>query len=289
MQKGHVGSPIPSCCSPCRPSLVHLGMLCLLLLSTEKDLHELINKRCPATLPSRGRLEDPCSGSLADLLVSCIADVILTDHQRLECVYPAALAVLANLSPHVTHFSYSSSHLMLRMLAALSAPSFLLASSNRPEHLITLVDVLSSVLLHQSNTNEPLLSLLLLNAPMIEALPHMQLPEGQSQTGEFVPTSAWMEAWKKRLNLRPIQLLLQVLLPKVDSENPQLDNINEQLKSTSLAGVFPPAPPISMRCYQPDDNSHAWLTQVIWGIVYSRNQGLFDARSVKLVQIMQID
>ena len=51
----------------------------------------------------------------------------------------------------------------------------------------------------------------------------------------------------------------------------------------------PPAAPISVRRYAPNEHSHVWQTQVTWGLVYSRNQALFDARAVKLVQILQVE
>ena len=52
--------------------------------------------------------------------------------------------------------------------------------------------------------------------------------------------------------------------------------------------MLPPPPPIAVRRYQSNEFSHAWLSQVLWGIIYSRNQLLFDARRVRLVQILQV-
>ena len=42
------------------------------------------------------------------------------------------------------------------------------------------------------------------------------------------------------------------------------------------------------RFHQDNFHAHAWLSQVLWGIIYSRNQLLFDARRVRLVQILQV-
>jgi hypothetical protein len=41
------------------------------------------------------------------------------------------------------------------MLSSLASPSYLLAAAGRPEHLISLVDVLSSSLLYQAISNQP--------------------------------------------------------------------------------------------------------------------------------------
>ena len=43
----------------------------------------------------------------------------------------------------------------------------------------------------------------------------------------------------------------------------------------------------SVRRYQPNEFSYVWITQVLWGVVYSRNQHLYDARMVRLVQVVQ--
>ena len=45
---------------------------------------------------------------------------------------------------------------------------------------------------------------------------------------------------------------------------------------------------MSVRRYQPNEFSYVWITQVLWGIVYSRNQHLYDARRVRLVQVVQV-
>ena len=53
-----------------RPSMVHLCMLCLLLLSSEKEFHQTVNAPCTDTLPHRGRTPNACAGTFADLLVA---------------------------------------------------------------------------------------------------------------------------------------------------------------------------------------------------------------------------
>ena len=54
-----------------------------------------------------------------------------------------------------------------------------------------------------------------------------------------------------------------------------------------MSVAFSRAPPVSVRRYQPNEFSYVWITQVLWGIVYSRNQHLYDARMVRLVQVVQ--
>jgi len=99
----------------------------------------------------------------------------------------------------------------------------------------------------------------------------------------FSPTAEWLEGWKARLPLLPIRLVLEALLPKVAHSD-----VPSVLRSTSLAGVLPPPPALAVRRYQPNEYSNLWLTQVLWGVVYARNQELFDPERVRLMQIMQV-
>ena len=49
---------------------------------------------------------------------------------------------------------------------------------------------------------------------------------------------------------------------QVKPEQLQLDAVPEWLRATSLAGVLPTPPAVAVRCYQPNEYSHLWLTQV---------------------------
>uniref|UniRef100_A0A7S3BE63 Dymeclin n=1 Tax=Haptolina ericina TaxID=156174 RepID=A0A7S3BE63_9EUKA len=302
-----------------KSSMLHLSTLCLLLLSGEKAFITVVNLQCPRSLPHLGRSPAACTGTFADLLVACVAEVILSAHERLECIYPALLALLTNIAPHAKQYLYSTANLMLQMLSSLGSPDFLLTSPQRPEYLIALVEVLTASLLYHHQTNLPLLQLILLNEQLIRALPRMRLsedpagadparedpaataatgavqppqpssePERPSGSG-FSPTNEWIQSWQARLNIRPILLTLDTLLPKLSPEQLALDVIPEILKSTSLVGALPPPPAVAVRCYSPNEFSDVWLTQVIWGVVYSRNQHLYDAAQIKLVQIMRLE
>ena len=82
--------------------------------------------------------------------------------------------------------------------------------------------------------------------------------------------------------------MLDALLPRTRREQ-LLHGFPDALRAVSLTGVLPPPPPISVRRYAPNEHSRTWLTQVIWGLVYSRSQELFDARAIRLVQILQVE
>ena len=240
-----------------------------------------------------------------------------TGRLPLSAVVPTALACLANVAPHVPAWSGPSATLLCEMLARLAAPSFLLADRMRPTLLTSLVDVFAISLLHTHTSNLPLLAALLRSEPLLRAISTMstssEANDGEGGNGEggngeggngedggrFLPTAAWKAEWRSTLQLAPllacIDAIPQATRPRLLSGAPQA------LRALRLKDHLPPPPPLQVRRYQPNEDSRTWLAQVIWGLVYERNAGwanpgggggvgdeLFDARAVRLVQIMQV-
>ena len=79
------------------------------------------------------------------------------------------------------------------------------------------------------------------------------------------------------------------MLPKIDPEELTQLSLPPAIRSMSLSALLPPPPPLTIRKYEPSVLSQAWMAQVVWGVVYSRNEQLHDAHAVRLVQIMQLD
>lgn len=211
--------------------------------------------------------------------------------------------------------------------ATLAAPQLLLADESHPDFLIALLEVSNPLLIsrghlpisppilchpaltgsalvppspqaitlslqytHQSNY--ALLHALLLNDALLRTLPDMMLPRGEPAADGanrgFVPTEAWLTGWKARMPLTAIYAMLDALLPRTTAEQ-LLHGLPDALKAVSLTAVVPTPTGVVVRRYAPNEHSRTWLTQVTWGLVYSRNQELFDARSVRLVQILQVE
>ena len=277
-----------------KASMVHLSVLCLLLLSAEKDFSSAVNAPCPRAFTLAEPYADACAGTLADLLVAAAAAIVVGGGVRLESVLPAALAVLANITPHVKAYSAASANRLMLMLSACWDARFLLGAPSRPDHLIALLDVISSAILHQHAANTPLLHSLVLNADALRALPAMALPAklpppaAGGASDFFTPTAAWRAGRRScraaRSSPRPTRCS--------PSSPPPASAARRRRDACRLvdlvAGVLPPPPPVSVRRYQPNEFSYVWITQVLWGIIYSRNQLLFDARRVRLVQILQV-
>jgi len=276
---------------PSSLSMVHLTLLCLLRLSTEADFGGCANQPCPRALPGRRPLAaEASSGHLGDLLVGCAAAVVLAPPSTaLTTIYPAALAILNNIAPHVKQWSASSASSLLAMLSSLAAPATLFATPAAPEPMLALLEALSTSLQYTHASNTTLLHRVLLHAPLLRALPTACPPADFAGADGFVVTDEWLQSWQQRLPLRCLFAVLDAVGPKVTRSALHAPTTPPALHTVSLAATLPPPPPIAVRRYMPNEHSEAWMLQVVWGVVYSRSQDLHDARAVRLVQILLLD
>ena len=286
-------------------SAMHLCVLSLLLLSAEAEFATCLNKPCPRPISIPGPAEAVTTASggctIGDLLLALVGTLVLseTDTGRLRSVYPGTLALLANIAPHVKAWSAHTASYLPQMLGRLASPSMLFSDANHPEHLISLLEAITLSLQYTHQTNHHLLHVLLINAPLLRSLPQISLPPNatpvdnaaaeEEEEETFVPTAEWLSSWKAQLPLRSILATLDTLLPKV-SKPADLTNrpLPEAVKAVSLAGVVGVNGPIAVRRYAPNESSRTWQTQVIWGLIYSKNQELFEARAVKLVSVVEV-
>ena len=212
--------------------------------------------------------------------------------ERAYGAYPAesAVALLANLAPHVKVWSASSAGFLVQILSASLRPRALYASEARAELPVALLEVLHLSLAHTHHTNHTLLRALLASEPLLQQMLEAPLPPPGAARPEWL-TERWLAAWRARLPLDALFRAIEALKPRLSGADDLLLDTppSDALLSVSLTGVLPPPPPIAVRRYQPGEGSRRWMTQVIWGLVYVRHQELFDARRVRLVHIMQVD
>ena len=124
----------------------------------------------PGALPLASLQGGAAAGSLADLLVTSAAEVVVYGGAHVEPIVPVLLATLANVVPHTKGLSPGASALLLRIVSTLASPAFIGGRSSRAEMLICAVEVVASALLFQHASNGPLLEAILLNAPFVAAL-----------------------------------------------------------------------------------------------------------------------
>jgi len=68
---------------------------------------------------------------------------------RLEAVYPALLAILNNIAPHVENLARATSSKLVQLFASMSAPSFLFANESNHTLLQSLLEALNAIVEHQ--------------------------------------------------------------------------------------------------------------------------------------------
>eukprot|EP00039_Didymoeca_costata_P032944 m.40020 g.40020 ORF g.40020 m.40020 type:complete len:749 (+) comp9618_c0_seq1:158-2404(+) len=106
----------------------------------------------------------------------------------------------------------------------------------------------------------------------------------------FIPTQQWLESWRSKLPLLPIQIMLDVLVPNVEklcadkSKTVSETEILEFLKKGTLVGLLPVPDPIRIRKYQWVPSSSKWFMLYFWSLVFLKHiePPVFGLSAVKL-------
>ncbi|XP_014282156.1 protein HID1 isoform X1 [Halyomorpha halys] len=129
--------------------------------------------------------------------------------------------------------------------------------------------------------------------------PQIQQPKTPTQevrtTGQWVPTSEWVNSWKSKLPLQTIMRLLQVLVPQVekiciDKGLTDESEILKFLQHGTLVGLLPVPHPILIRKYQANAGTTTWFRTYMWGVIYLRNVDppIWYDTDVKLFEIQRV-
>lgn len=120
-------------------------------------------------------------------------------------------------------------------------------------------------------------------------------PSLNSATGQWVPTSEWVQSWKSKLPLQTIMRLLQVLVPQVekiciDKGLTDESEILKFLQHGTLVGLLPVPHPILIRKYQANTGTTTWFRTYMWGVIYLRNVDppIWYDTDVKLFEIQRV-
>ncbi|XP_033630553.1 protein HID1-like isoform X2 [Asterias rubens] len=97
-----------------------------------------------------------------------------------------------------------------------------------------------------------------------------------STSGDWRPSSEWVQSWKQKLPLQTIMRLLQVLVPQVekiciDKGLTDETEILKFLQHGTLVGLLPVPHPILIRKYQANSGTTLWFRTYMWGVIYLRN------------------
>lgn len=125
--------------------------------------------------------------------------------------------------------------------------------------------------------------------------------EGQQREGQvdnadkFVPTREWLETWRSKLDLEPIQRLLHVLVPQVEklcADKGVTDeaDILEFLKNGTLVGLLPVPHRILIRKHQSVPYCTVWYASFMMGVLYLRymDPPLWHGTTVRLFRVKSL-
>lgn len=135
---------------PAKQGVVKMCAFLLQTLSVEPNFGTSLNKKFLAqdTLPASIRIQS-FNGSYSDFLIQSIFSIITTSQGKLSAVYPALLAVIANISGYLVNINAITSSKLQHLFASMSAPSFLLANESNHELLQSLLESMNAIIEHQ--------------------------------------------------------------------------------------------------------------------------------------------
>ncbi|KAL7273727.1 hypothetical protein RUND412_003408 [Rhizina undulata] len=209
---------------PSKSGVVRMCIFVLQTLSTEPKFGMSLNKGFEGqnTLPATVRIP-AFSGTYADYLIISIYSLITSSKGKLGAVYPALLAIIANVAPHIKNLSPTASSKLVQLFASISAPGFLLANESNHALLHSLLESINSIIEHQyaglrvyggDEENPNFIYALLRAHKRIEALRTFTLESGQEELDRqarlkkdaSAPTSPAIDSPKISLSeeLRPI-------------------------------------------------------------------------------------
>ncbi|KAI5780872.1 high-temperature-induced dauer-formation protein-domain-containing protein [Geopyxis carbonaria] len=167
---------------PSKSGVVRMCVFVLQTLSTEAKFGKSLNKcfEGQASLPASVRIPS-FSGTYADYLIISIYTLITTSKGKLGAVYPALLAIVANVAPHVQRLSSSASIKLIQLFTSMSAPSFLLANDNNHTLLHSLLESMNAIIEHQYSANPNFIYAILRSHKRFEALRNFTLEKGQEE------------------------------------------------------------------------------------------------------------
>ncbi|KAG6011550.1 hypothetical protein E4U54_008028 [Claviceps lovelessii] len=120
-------------------------------------------------------------GTYCDFLVHSIYNLITRSHGSFAAIYPALLAVINNIAPHVENLGASGSSQLMHLFSSMSSPSFLLANETNYQLLHSLMESISAIIDNKYRRNPELLLAIVKNRKRIEALRSFTLESGQEE------------------------------------------------------------------------------------------------------------
>ncbi|KAK4227098.1 high-temperature-induced dauer-formation protein-domain-containing protein [Podospora fimiseda] len=165
-----------------KQGVVRMCAFLLQTLSVERNFGVNLNKTFEGqdTLPPAIRIAG-FRGTYADFLIQSIYALITTSQGKLTAIYPALLAVINNIAPHLEGFSVTTCSKIMQLFNSMSSPSFLLANETNHGLLKSLLEAINATIEHKYIENAQFVYSILKNRKRFEALRSFTLESGQEE------------------------------------------------------------------------------------------------------------
>ncbi|PFH58095.1 hypothetical protein XA68_14154 [Ophiocordyceps unilateralis] len=167
---------------PAKQGVVRMCAFLLQTLSVETNFGHNLNKRFEGqeSLPACIRING-FNGSYTDFLIHSIYCLITSSQGSFAAVYPALLAVINNIAPHVEGLSAAGSSQLMHLFSSMSSPAFLLANETNHTLLDSLLESINSIIENKYRQNPELMLAIVKSRKRIEALRSFTLESGQEE------------------------------------------------------------------------------------------------------------
>ncbi|KAF2095863.1 hypothetical protein NA57DRAFT_78640 [Rhizodiscina lignyota] len=161
---------------PSKQGIIRMCVFVLQTMSVEPNFGKSLNKTFEGqeTLPASIRIAN-FHGSYADYLITSIHTLLTTSKGKLDAVYPALLAIINNIAPHVENLGRAPSLKLLQLFNSMSSPKFLLANETNHVLLRSLLEALNAIVEHRYDSRRGLDPLIGQAAHALIGNPHLIL------------------------------------------------------------------------------------------------------------------
>ena len=167
---------------PAKQGVVRMCAFLLQTLSVDDTFGPSLNKPFEGqdSLPAGIRITS-FQGSYTDFLIHSIYNLITNSQGNFTAIYPALLAIISNIAPHIENLGSTGSSQLLNLFTSMSSPSFLLANETNHQLLHSLMEAISSIIDNKYRKNPELTIAILKNRKRIEGLRTFTLESGQEE------------------------------------------------------------------------------------------------------------
>ena len=215
-------------------------------------------------------------GTFFDFFV-CLLVKLVKQQKLTESLMELLLTVVCNMSPFVG-INQLASVSLLGLLDKMTKPPnpWMLAMKGRQVSVQFALETINNCIYYQYENSSSLVYELL-------------LPNGRRICGNLVPELGDLLACTGKL--------VEFLAPRIEEEcrlnegEWDAGHVSQLVKRISIVGILPVPSPITVRHFQPSEQTRVWFTSYLWGTVFSVLQvfPVIDWKRVRMVTLSKTD